>query len=126
MTVFLWLVLGHLVGDWVLQNDWMAKGKTLGLVNRAGLTHFAIYATTILTTLWLSGWRNRPVLTLLPIGLGVFATHWLIDAGRLAERWMHLYRQSNVEVVRPSGGPSPNRRPTRTPNYCSCSGVSCP
>ena len=100
MTVFIWLVLGHLVGDWVLQNDWMAKGKTTGLVNRAGLTHFAIYAASVLAALWLSGWHNRLGINFLPIGLGVFATHWLIDAGRLAERWMQLYRQSNLEVVR--------------------------
>ena len=100
MTVFVWLVIGHLVGDWVLQNDWMAKGKTTGLVNCAGLTHFALYTTTVLVVLWLSGWRHRPAINFLAIGLGVFATHWLIDAGRLAERWMHLYRQSDIEVVR--------------------------
>ena len=100
MTVFVWLVIGHLVGDWVLQNDWMAQGKKTGLVNRGGLTHFAIYATTILATLWLSGWRDRPAIIFLPIGLGVFATHWLIDAGRLAECWMLFYHQSPTEVVR--------------------------
>lgn len=55
MTTFAWLVIGHLVGDWVAQNDWMAKGKRLGLVNAAGLAHFSIYTAAVLAAGWLSG-----------------------------------------------------------------------
>lgn len=100
MTLFVWLVIGHLLGDWVLQNDWMAKGKQQNWINRAGLTHFSLYTATVLAALGLAGWRERSPGQLLAIGVSLFVTHWVIDAGRLAERWGHFYRQSNVEIVR--------------------------
>ena len=43
MTMFSWLLLGHLLGDWLLQNDWMAQGKRQGFFTLAGLIHFTIY-----------------------------------------------------------------------------------
>lgn len=100
MTLFSWLVIGHLIGDWILQNDWMAKGKQQSWINRAGLTHFSIYTMVVLAAWGVWGWRGQSLGQLLTIGAGIFTTHWLIDAGRLAERWAHFYRQSNVEVVR--------------------------
>src|SRR5512135_3285255 len=100
MTTFVWLTIGHLMGDWVLQNDWMAKGKQVSWGNRAGITHFGIYTIVVLAALWLSDGYQRSGFYYLPIGLGIFISHWLIDAGALAERWMRLYRQSNLEVVR--------------------------
>jgi hypothetical protein len=100
MTLFVWLLIGHLIGDWILQNDWMAKGKQHSWLNRAGLTHFSIYTATILAALGLAGWRGESPAQLLAIGSSLFITHWLIDAGRLAERWVRFYGQSNVEAVR--------------------------
>lgn len=99
MTTFVWLTLGHLVGDWLLQNDWMAQGKKKGLLTLAGLAHFVIYTTTAMAAVWLSGVRANPVLYL-ALGALVFLSHWLIDSTRFVERWMRLYRQSNLEVVR--------------------------
>ncbi len=31
MTLFTWLTLGHFVGDFVFQNDWMARNKQRAL-----------------------------------------------------------------------------------------------
>lgn len=100
MTTFAWLVIGHLVGDWVAQNDWMAKGKRLGLVNAAGLAHFSIYTAAVLAAGWLSGLRGRPLAWYVPLGAAVFLSHWLIDGTRLVNLWMRVSRQSDLETVR--------------------------
>jgi hypothetical protein len=100
MDTFAWLVVGHLMGDWVLQNDWMARGKKRQLLGVAGLVHAAGYTLTILGTCWLSGLRNGHAVLYLALGGAIFLSHWLIDGTRLVERWMRLYRQSDLEMVR--------------------------
>ena len=100
MNTFAWLVLGHLLGDWVLQNDWMAKGKRRQLLGMAGLVHAAGYALTILGACWFSGCRGRQPTFYLALGGAIFLSHWLIDGTRLVERWMRLYRQTDLPVVR--------------------------
>ena len=100
MTTFAWLVIGHLVGDWVLQNDWMAQGKRRGLLNPAGVVHFTIYTAAILGAFWLAGVQSWPVASYLALGVVVFLLHWLIDSTRLVQRWMHFSRQSDLETVR--------------------------
>jgi hypothetical protein len=98
MNTFTWLLMGHLIGDWVLQNDWMAKDKRRGWVTPGGLAHFAIYTATSFGALVVSG-QNDPSFCLAP-GLVIFVSHWLIDAGDVAGRWMHLFRQSDLTWVR--------------------------
>ena len=100
MNTFTWLLFGHFVGDWVLQNDWMAKGKKEGLLALAGVVHFAIYTATIVGSLWLSGMTNTGAPFYLIVGAIVFVSHWLIDATDGVERWMRFYRQSHLETVR--------------------------
>src|SRR5688572_24522826 len=100
MNIFTWLLLGHLLGDWVFQNDWMAKGKKRGLLTWAGMTHFTIYTITLLSLLWLAEMRERSLLFYLSLGFTIFASHWLVDATDVVERWMNFYCQSKVEIVR--------------------------
>ena len=100
MNTFDWLMMGHFVGDWLLQNDWMAKGKKRRLFNLAGLAHLAAYTTTVVGAFWFSGVRDRQPAFYLALGAIVLVSHWLIDATRLVERWMRFYRQSDLEVVR--------------------------
>jgi hypothetical protein len=100
MNTFAWLVVGHLMGDWVLQNDWMARGKKRRLLGVAGLVHAVGYALTILGTYWLSGRRKGHAVFYLALGGAIFLSHWLIDGTRLVERWMRFYRQSDLEMVR--------------------------
>lgn len=52
MSLFGWLFIGHLIGDWLLQNDWMAKNKQRSLFTIAGFTHFAIYTFCMMLMLW--------------------------------------------------------------------------
>jgi len=100
VNTFAWLLMGHLVGDWVLQNDWMARGKIRGLFTLAGLVHVTIYTVAIFVALWLSGAPQPSWASWLISGGMVFLSHWLIDAAGAAGQWMRFYRQSDLEMVR--------------------------
>jgi len=100
MNTFAWLLLGHLLGDWLLQNDWMARGKKRGLLTLAGLVHCAIYMAAVVGTAWLSGLRQSRPASYLCFAAILFASHWLIDATDGVDRWMRLLRQSRLELVR--------------------------
>jgi hypothetical protein len=100
MDTFLWLTLGHLVGDWLLQNDWMARKKRERFLSWAGLLHFTIYTAAVTGALWLSDARDGTLVTYFHVGAVVFLSHWLIDGADLAGWWMRFYRQSDLQVVR--------------------------
>jgi hypothetical protein len=100
MTPFAWLVLAHLVGDFVLQNDWMAKGKNKALFTKAGMTHFIIYTLTIAGALLVAGGLSKGGWFLFTSIAVVFFSHWFIDATNLVDSWMAFYGQSQVAIVR--------------------------
>jgi hypothetical protein len=100
MNIFTWLLMGHFLGDWLLQNDWMARSKKQGWFTLGGWMHFAIYTTTTVGAFWLGGIRDRSAAFYLVLGGVIFVSHWLIDAMDGARRWMRLYRQSDLEMVR--------------------------
>ena len=99
MNTFAWLVIGHFVGDWLLQNEWMARGKKQGVFTWAGLSHFVVYTIIIMGALALSGAREKPAIFMAVCAL-TFVSHWAIDALDAAGRWLRLVLQSNLEVVR--------------------------
>lgn len=73
--------LGHFVGDYVLQNQWMALGKTHeGMKGHIACTvHVTLYT---LAVLHFSGvWS-------LPFAAAVFIPHWIIDRYGLAWYWL--------------------------------------
>lgn len=100
MDIFAWFILGHLLGDWLLQSDWMALGKRRGLFTRAGLVHYTVYTLSILGVLYLSNEIPRTSSSLLLIGLIVFISHWLIDATNLVKLWMAVAGQRDQIMVR--------------------------
>jgi hypothetical protein len=100
VNTFAWLLLGHFLGDWMLQNDWMARGKKKAFLTLAGAVHFTIYTTTIMGVLWLSGVRDREPMFFLAVGLIIFVSHWLVDATNVVEWWMRFYSQSDLASVR--------------------------
>lgn len=95
-----WLLIGHLIGDWLLQNDWMAHSKKQGWISLGGLVHFAIYTATTVGAFWLAGVGDRNVAFYLVLGAVIFVSHWLIDTMDGAKHWMRFYRQSDLEMVR--------------------------
>jgi hypothetical protein len=97
LNTFTWLLVGHLVGDWLLQNDWMARGKKNGPLTLAGVVHFAVYTAATTGAFWLSG--AKPTCLIGAAGI-LLVSHWLIDVTDAAGRWMCFYGQSNDEMVR--------------------------
>ncbi len=100
MTIFDWLVVGHLIGDWLLQNDWMAKGKRTSPFNFPGFIHYSIYTATIILLLVLAGVRDKPFMFYLVWIVIIFGVHWMLDASRLVDTWMRFARQTQREMIR--------------------------
>jgi hypothetical protein len=98
--MFSWLLLGHLLGDWLLQNDWMARGKKQGLFTMPGMIHFTTYTVMILLAFWFFNNLEINFVTSCVAGIFIFVSHWLIDATNIVQRWMRFYGQSDREDVR--------------------------
>lgn len=67
----------HFVGDYITQNDWMARGKTKHWF--PALVHALTYSLPFAFIVGLS-----------PIWVVIFSTHYLIDRYRLATYWIRL------------------------------------
>lgn len=77
------LLLGHLLGDYIFQNDWQAANKT----SRTWpcLVHCLFYTMAVfMTCFWFLPWWAYPV---------IFATHFPIDRWRLARKFMTINHQ---------------------------------
>jgi hypothetical protein len=77
------LLVGHLVGDYVFQNDWMASKKTTNSL--ACASHCAAYT---LAVLFCGFWFLSPLAI---VAVGVL--HFPVDRWRLARRFMTLNGQ---------------------------------
>lgn len=100
MNIFTWLLLGHLIGDWMFQNDWMARGKQRHLFTKEIFVHCLVYTAALALTLWLATHDHTTTPPYLTILTTIFLSHWLIDAGNLASLWMRWLRQSELLFVR--------------------------
>ncbi|MBK8046335.1 MAG: DUF3307 domain-containing protein [Anaerolineales bacterium] len=102
MTPFTWLVVGHFIGDWMLQNDWMARGKRGRWWTAPCLVHCAVYtlAVTACALAALQTAQTGELQGLCWVAGWVLTTHWLIDGFDLAHRWGKLVKQSSTEFVR--------------------------
>lgn len=99
MTLFDWLLIGHLIGDWAFQNEWMVRHKQDALFNRAVFVHCGLYTLVLVIILWLTT-HSLPGSDFLIFGAVIYLSHWLIDATNAAEYWMRGFQQSNVLFVR--------------------------
>ena len=82
LTPFERALVAHLVADWMLQNDWMARNKT-DLRHPAAWTHAAIHATCLGLAL---GWQG---------GLVLGIVHLLIDSRVPVTWWMETVKACN-------------------------------
>ena len=73
------LLLGHLVGDFLLQNKWMSEKKTQSSFRC--VVHCTVYTVAVCVVCPLPGWQ-WPLL--------VFLSHYFIDRYSLAEKWLKL------------------------------------
>jgi hypothetical protein len=74
-------LIAHLIADWLLQNDWMAKNK-MSLRHPASWTHATIYTISITLAL---GWQA---------GLVLGFIHLLVDTRRALGWWQHFFKQT--------------------------------
>jgi hypothetical protein len=97
--LFVLALLGHLVGDYLLQSKQMALGKSArgwrGIL--LCTAHAAIY-TAAVCAFW---WTLDPLVAAL-----VFVPHWIIDRWSLATPWLKLIRGRTFESALQSTGPA--------------------
>jgi Flp pilus assembly protein TadB len=100
-AVFLVFFLSHLAGDFLLQTNWQASNKRLGLggdrvARRALVTHSLCYTLAFVPALvWLGGDLGAVVLLAVAAGIGV--PHLVQDDGRLVARWMRRVKHCEIE-----------------------------
>lgn len=79
MTLFDWLLVGHLVGDYLLQNRWMAIGKFNYWLPL--LVHSTVYTITVTLLALLDGGLNWNAIAL------IFLAHVLLDRRGFVKFW---------------------------------------
>lgn len=98
VELFVAMLLGHFVGDYPLQNNFLALGKS-----GPGLKGYAICALhCTLYTLAVCGfvWTVRPDVALEPAFVGlVFLSHYPLDRWSLAKYWIRLIRSRDLEAT---------------------------
>jgi hypothetical protein len=84
------MILGHLLGDYIFQPDWQARGKRTSSFIAAA--HACTYTVALMLVMgpavWVLGQEPAPVF-LAKMG-AVFVTHFLMDRYGLAWKWMNL------------------------------------
>lgn len=77
-------LVGHLVGDYLLQNDWMAQNKKASTLHC--LVHCLIWTACVCL---FAGWYQWWVITIL------FGTHFIQDRTQIIRQWMWLVGQES-------------------------------
>jgi len=80
-------LIGHLIGDYILQNDYLAQGKKKS--SWICMVHCVVYALTVLACtgwgwVWARYWW---------VGLAIVAEHFIQDRWGLVRKLMHLMGQ---------------------------------
>ena len=84
-------IIGHLVGDYLLQNDWMALNKKrVGSDGRAAcFVHCWLWAGMVCG---FAGWWSYPIFSLL------FVLHYAQDRTSIIARWMSAIGQEQFRT----------------------------
>lgn len=90
--LFILALLGHLVGDYILQSQWMAFTKSKKGVQGilACTIHVLIYTASVALFL--------KTTNLLILGL-IFIPHWIIDRWSLGELWLRLIKGRTYKEI---------------------------
>lgn len=84
------ILLGHLIGDYLLQNNWMAnnKSKHKGLGWFTCVVHCILYTLAVCVTTW--------TFTIEWV-IWVFCTHFFIDKFALAEKYLKYIKGRSIQ-----------------------------
>lgn len=90
MTTFEYLVIGHLIGDFLLQTSWMAKYKATRWLPL--LAHVTIYTVVVGLAGVLAGGLSMPAIAL------IFFIHIFLDRRTFVAFWVkHIQTVKNNE-----------------------------
>ena len=81
---FIWLLFGHLFGDYMFQSDWMALNKKSN--NVALMLHCIIYTTIVCMFISLAEYELSTYQV-----IAIFASHILIDGTDIVDKWCDMY-----------------------------------
>lgn len=79
--LLVWGIVLHLIGDWPLQNDWIAQNKMYLRISPAGYVHASIHGLLLAI---IFGWAAIPLAVL----------HLLIDTRKPVVWWSKLVKQT--------------------------------
>ena len=79
MTLFGWLLVGHLIGDFLVQTRWMADNKAKYLLPL--IVHSAVYTAAVALAALQAGGLSPAALAL------IFFSHMLLDKRFVVELW---------------------------------------
>src|SRR6056297_3501264 len=86
------MLLGHLVGDYLLQNDWMALNKTKNNITGwvAAIVHCLIYTLAVTVLMWEFNiyWI-----------IAVFFSHFFIDKFSLAKYYLFYVKGKSFKEI---------------------------
>ena len=87
--IFYQMFLGHLLGDYLLQNEWMALNKSKNTTEGwlAAMTHCLLYTFAVCLFMW-----NFDFIWI----IAVFLSHFPIDKFGLAEKYMKYVKGSSL------------------------------
>lgn len=91
--LFILALLGHLVGDYLLQTKRMALGKSEPGLRGMEICseHVVLYTAAVCVFLW----TVNPVVV-----AAVYIPHWVIDRWSLATHWLRLIRGRTFETAK--------------------------
>ena len=87
MNLFEWLLIGHLVGDFLLQTGWMAEKKEKEIWPL--VAHSLVYTASVGLLALLGGGLSLPAIAL------IFLTHLLLDKRSFVNFWTYQITRSN-------------------------------
>jgi len=101
---FINMLFGHLFGDYIFQNNWMAQNKKSD--SCPCLVHCSIY--TVIIMLFMFPYiplvfTFDGIVDYLTISMLVFMSHWILDATHLVSRWMKFYGTRSFDDVLTEG-----------------------
>ena len=93
MSLFDWLLMGHLVGDFLLQTEGMAEGKAQSWPWM--LKHIGLYMTVMTAVIGAYALTHQvPLWLVLVVLLFIAGTHIVLDRRQFTQGWMRLVRVS--------------------------------
>ncbi len=95
-TLFIQAFLGHIIGDYLFQTDYMAfNKKSSGWKGVWACTfHCLTYVVPVCLFLWTSDWL---------VWLLVFASHWAIDRTKFVAWWMDKVKRLSFKKAESAG-----------------------